>query len=183
MSEQHSTDFARQLELAWAAGFFDGEGSTSPHRDKTGYCIVQMSIGQVEREPLDRFMKVVGGKIYGPRAHKNRFGSRPQYRWKADGIGARAILGLLWPYLTEVKRSQAAAVFAQDNSSGRPKSQHRTHCPKGHDYDYVRPNGNRGCRQCSREQRKASQQRKRERDQQCPPTAVPPLGPSATLFS
>lgn len=36
----------------------------------------------------------------------------------------------------------------------------KTHCPKGHEYDYVAPNGSRGCRTCRRDQARQSRARK-----------------------
>lgn len=37
----------------------------------------------------------------------------------------------------------------------------KTHCPNGHEYDYIDPRGHRGCRKCRREAVAASFRRKR----------------------
>ena len=62
----------RKSDLAWAAGFFEGEGSVGafktgrPRKDGTRRIGVSLSINQVDRECLDRFREVVGvGRIYG----------------------------------------------------------------------------------------------------------------------
>lgn len=60
-------------ELAWAAGFFDGEGCFSYSKSGQYVCV---SIGQTVREPLERFKLAVGlGVIYGPYS-SDRYQSR-----------------------------------------------------------------------------------------------------------
>ena len=60
--------WTRTEELAWAAGLFDGEGSTSASdRWSTPHLRVPQS-GQAEPEVLMRFLAIVGvGSIKGPR--------------------------------------------------------------------------------------------------------------------
>ena len=54
------------IDLAWCAGLFDGEGSTSvlkAQRDKYSY--IRMSISQKYPEVLEKFQKIIGlGTIY-----------------------------------------------------------------------------------------------------------------------
>lgn len=91
-------------ELAWAAGFFDGEGTTcktkmsyrpeSPH--------VRLSVPQKGTGCLIRFQKALGGigKIYERSCKVSLFAiARLEDVDKA--------LTLLWPYLSEPKRNQA----------------------------------------------------------------------------
>ncbi len=37
-----------------------------------------------------------------------------------------------------------------------------THCPRGHTYDIVRKNGERGCRTCANAMKRMARQRRRE---------------------
>ena len=86
-------------ELAWAAGFFDGEGSTVCQSIKDGRYL-RVGLPQKEREPLDRFQRAVGGgSVNGP--------YRGVYNYSACGQKALAVLGQLWPYLCTTKRVQA----------------------------------------------------------------------------
>ena len=100
-------------EIAWAAGFFDGEGTThfalsaesrSPRR-RVGY--PRLSVAQVGTETLQRFQHAVGdaGAIYG-RSRSNvcawQTGSAKQ---------AYFVIGVLWHKLTPIKQAQAAKVF------------------------------------------------------------------------
>ena len=49
-------------EIAWAGGFFEGEGCWGLNRG-----VPVARITQVDREPLERFRQAVGmGKVYGP---------------------------------------------------------------------------------------------------------------------
>jgi hypothetical protein len=97
-------------ELAWAAGFFDGEGSTMVHTDKSrpGYLRLEVVVpqsGQGVGIPavLFRFQKAVGRlcRIVGPEG-------RDMYKCVSGGrLEAMAIVALLWDQLGDVKRRQA----------------------------------------------------------------------------
>ena len=50
---------SRREELAWAAGFFEGEGTFDSHRSR-GLSFPRMTISQNDREPLDHFAAAVG---------------------------------------------------------------------------------------------------------------------------
>jgi len=88
----------QELELAWAAGFFDGEGSTCVER-KVNRLI--LSVGQNNPIPLQRFVDVVGFglKVYGP--HKDG-----GYKVTTSSKKALAVAIKLWPYLSDIKRQQ-----------------------------------------------------------------------------
>ena len=71
-------DNNKELELAWAAGFFDGEGCTCIWKGNTGFNNrrVQVQIHQSSAdgtpEVLKRFLEAVEvGKIYGPYKFSN----------------------------------------------------------------------------------------------------------------
>ncbi len=100
------------LNIAWAAGLFDGEGSTSvlkAQRDK--YAYVRMNVPQKLREVLDKFMSVVNvGKIY---KHKTRDMHSLDIYKQEDVINT---LNMLWPHLSEVKKAQAIAAFERQEN-------------------------------------------------------------------
>lgn len=176
MSESHSTDFARQLELAWAAGFFDGEGCTGLDLDKRSRrSYVRVTVTQVICGPLERFKAAVSGlgRVEGPYPRPCPT-HQPLYRFRACGHEARQILGLLWPYLCEPKREQATKVLRAEQNRGRARNGSKTHCPKGHAYDAANTyvgQGGRHCRTCGAEyamrKRKAKAQG-REKASHCP---------------
>lgn len=98
------------IVLAWAAGFFDGEGCTGAalryqrngngRTARTLYC----ELSQVDEQRLRRFADAVGVGRVRLRQRSNR---RPIWQWRASGGRAAAALRLLWPYLSDDKRTQA----------------------------------------------------------------------------
>ena len=111
-------------ELAWAAGFFDGEGSTSLAVGKKNK-LPRISISQKKSECLYKFRRIVGfGNVYGPLRDYNIHVYSIQ---NAKGIDTT--LTLLWPHLSEVKREQAIRCGFQlgvirSPKLGRPKKEH-----------------------------------------------------------
>ena len=103
------------LNAAWAAGLFDGEGSTSvlkAQRDR--YAYVRMNVPQKLREVLDKFLAIVNvGKIY---KHKARDMHSLDIYKQDDVIDT---LNLLWPYLSEVKKQQALDAFDRKENHNR----------------------------------------------------------------
>ena len=93
------------VEIAWAAGFFDGEGSTSLDKSKP-----RVAIGQKDRQVLDRFKTAVGyGKVYGPYVYVNP--PRTFFYYVVRRQQAEDVIACLWPFLSQIKREQATAVF------------------------------------------------------------------------
>ncbi len=100
-------------ELAWAGGFFDGEGSTclDKHRSHAGYYVPVLYVPQTAdtgtAPELLRLQRALGvGTISGLRNPKPP--RRPYRRWRVFTMEKvfRA-LHLLWPFIGPVKRAQA----------------------------------------------------------------------------
>lgn len=128
-----------KLEIAWSAGFFDGEGTTfSSGRS------LQLSVGQVNRDNLARFMSAVGGA--GNVIHGRRISV-----FQAYGEKARAIVCLLWPFLGDEKRDQA--ITALLNYSMRTVAPWRggQTCARGHRFAEVGYTSRRECRSCRKD--------------------------------
>src|SRR5713226_2076949 len=92
--------------IAWAAGFFDGEGSVSTFASPRGATTVRISVSQASRDgvpaALSRFQAAVGGHgtIVGPyRAYL--------YYWHTKRVGSiEHVSSALWSQLGAVKREQ-----------------------------------------------------------------------------
>jgi hypothetical protein len=114
---------ARDIEAAWAAGFFDGEGGTYFHGPDLDYVYgkgsgrVSMKVSQTERGPLDRFQSAVGvGKVHGP--YPSKRGYRDVYRWEVTGYAAiQEASWVLWPYLSQVKRTQMLSALERKEAA------------------------------------------------------------------
>src|SRR5712691_9004757 len=90
--------------LAWAAGFFDGEGWVN--KAERG---VQARINQADPngvpEVLLKFRRIVGvGRIGGPEVEE---GKQDLYRWEISSRAAvLRVAELIGPWLCQVKRAQ-----------------------------------------------------------------------------
>lgn len=105
-------------ELAWAAGFFDGEGNIRAKPNKQHariYYHPTIFMPQVDRQVLDRFHRAVGGlgKVTGP-WDRTRYAPNRRDQWYYEAFSferAQAITAMLWNWLSPVKREQARVVF------------------------------------------------------------------------
>ena len=115
-------------DLAWAAGFYEGEGSVVRVPPEN----VCASIGQKDRWVLDRFSALFGGRI-----HQRRRSNRPSvlipnppaisewYVWSVTGPRAKFLLGSIYPYLSPRRKAQIDAATAHDFSAAdTPMDQH-----------------------------------------------------------
>lgn len=97
---------------AWAAGLFDGEGSTELHTRRTTqrtWFSLRSRVSQCDANGspavLQRFRAIVGGgRIDGPTSGD---GYENAYKWDAGADESLRVLGLIWPWLGTVKRVQA----------------------------------------------------------------------------
>jgi len=92
-------------ELAWAAGFLDGEGCFYlSHRRNWNQ--IQFRISQADRRPLDRFAAIMGfGAVSGP--YDNGPRCKPIWVYTATKFETvQSIAARLWPWLCQSKRDQ-----------------------------------------------------------------------------
>ena len=112
-----SVEWRDARELAWSAGFFDGEGSIVPTRHGKApprLYLAQASSQQSPHSALVRFHRAVGqlGRISGPRYLPDDWSKRPQWRWEATRFEhAQGVIALLWRHLGGTKRAAAHAAF------------------------------------------------------------------------
>ena len=99
-----------QAEIAYLAGFFDGEGTigiekqTRRLRTELGQYRLYISVDNTEEEPLLLFALAFGGKVrYQTPRNIRRKGV---FRWRAYTLQAENAIRLMQPHLT-VKRSRA----------------------------------------------------------------------------
>lgn len=113
-------DFNRE-ELAWAAGFFDGEGTSFFYKQSKGdYPYITASIhqsgGEAGKALLERFRNITHlGKVTGP----YRYGKptwQPRHHWTCYGFEqVQALMAMLWTFLGTTKRQQFNATFLKFN--------------------------------------------------------------------
>lgn len=112
-------------QLAWAAGFVDGEGSFMNHSHSPVLSVPQS--GSDAPRQLQRFIDalVLGGKV--EIHHRPQHSHHLQaYRVRITGFErVQAAAARLWPWLSEAKRAQAARVFAAYHEHWMPPGARR----------------------------------------------------------
>jgi hypothetical protein len=93
-------------QLAWAAGFIDGEGyiRCRGESDSGTFCI---HVAQTDKFVLHRLKKIFkGGKIYGPYSHKNKENHKPYFVYSISSREAIKAFNKIRLFLSKVKRQQ-----------------------------------------------------------------------------
>ena len=100
-----------KLDLAWAGGFFDGEGSTvCCINNGNPYSRMQLTLGQKDYKnkispTLLRFQKILGvGKIYQKRITGKESNMHQFYTCKFKDV--QKCIKLLWNYISIQKKNQ-----------------------------------------------------------------------------
>ncbi len=102
--------------IAWAAGFYEGEGSISctdrrvmEIHGKRRTPQLLLSIGQRDKEPLNKFREAVDcGFVRGPYVNRGA-----TFVFTATGKAVPPIVDLLWPWLSARRRAQAAVAIGK----------------------------------------------------------------------
>lgn len=108
---------SRTHEVAWAAGFFDGEGyiviQERSHLKYIGFYL-RIGINHVAIEPLLEMKRLFGGSIEKQNPEKVVGNRKPRHRWTANTQNAADILKQLMPYLkNKNKVAEVALEFQQ----------------------------------------------------------------------
>ena len=144
-------DVISPRELAWAAGFLEGEGTFRFNAPRNPL----VTASQVQREPLDRLQRLFGGQIYlvHNRQMKAR-GWRPCHRWVLCGSAAAGLGMTVHQMMSPWRRAQIVRML---DGWRRLRVAHKfkTRCPSGHAYEganlYRSPSRpGRYCRECSK---------------------------------
>ncbi len=93
-----------EVDVAWAAGFLEGEGSFREYRGTQ-----EVTASQVEIEPLEKLQKMFGGSI---RLYKKEVG-RPIHRWSVTGQLARDAMIVLYPFLYSKRQKQVEKAMGE----------------------------------------------------------------------
>lgn len=144
------------MEIAWAAGFYDGEGTTCCVSGDYDRKSLHLTIGQVNRDNLMRFQKAVGGlgRIHNP---MKREGRKPFSKFAAYGAEAHLIIQRLWPYLGAEKRAQSISALVEYSFRSVWNLPIVGRCRRNHILlevgTYTDPKGRKECAKCRSERR------------------------------
>ena len=112
------------IELAYIAGFFDGEGcihySFKKHwTDRPPNSLVWMQVSNTDQQVIDYLKGKFGGFIF---RQDNRDGRRVLYNWKITGRQTFVILRLLLPYL-RTKHDKAQLILQHEELICKPRQE------------------------------------------------------------
>lgn len=137
---------ANDVEIAWAAGLFEGEGSCYVGHAGQRQPIVVLSM--TDEDVVRRFARIIGrGNVQSYR----RPPRKRYWRWSVQSKDdVLAVLGVLWPLLG-ARRQEAATEVIERAAKMRDGA---GYCKRGHDLSdpknlYIhQKTGNRHCRPC-----------------------------------
>jgi hypothetical protein len=99
------------IEIAWAAGLFEGEGCFTCRRREGLWPAFVCCLQMTDEDVVRRFAAVVGhGSVY--ERIDRRPPRRPTYAWSVTGQTAEAVAELLMPHLG-ARRSQTARLLIE----------------------------------------------------------------------
>lgn len=88
------------LDIAWAAGFLEGEGS---------FWGTQVRANQVQKQPLERLQALFGGSLN----QRNNGTAKPIWQWAVCGEKARSVISAIYPWLSPRRKAQISGT--EDN--------------------------------------------------------------------
>jgi hypothetical protein len=98
--------FASEVEIAWAAGLFEGEGCICV----SGSTPV-MTIAMADEDVVRRFAEIAGGPVYGP-YEPSGLGKKPRWVWRITGWRwCLNVAFTLDPYLGERRRYRITEIL------------------------------------------------------------------------
>src|SRR5690242_18448554 len=91
------------VDVAWAAGFLEGEGSFSTPSTRK---LPQVQAAQVDRWPLERLQGIFGGNIYACRFNGDGARRRPYFQWQVAGSAAAEVMMTILPMMSPRRAEQ-----------------------------------------------------------------------------
>ena len=129
-------------DLAWIAGFLEGEGSFCASR-------ATVSAVQVNPEPLRNLQGILGGRLYH---YVNKQGCA-FWRWTINGSEAIGVAFTLYRWLSRRRRQQVSTMVGRWKASPGRNNRLKIRCPWGHEYtpdNVYLIGGRRHCKACHR---------------------------------
>jgi hypothetical protein len=104
-----------ETELAYLAGFFDGEGNIDINYKSDGkgrkYYMLRIRVSQLNPAPLKLLKGRFGGNIRIEKLRTTKIVNRPLWTWECSTLSAMLALKSMVPYLL-IKREEALIAIA-----------------------------------------------------------------------
>lgn len=156
------------LDVAWAAGLFEGEGCWNAYVREGGKIQMQARLGMTDRDVVERFAQVVQCGAIHERLSREQH-HKPMYEWYVyEAEKVRDLIALFLPFMGERRRAKALSVL-DAGADVRSHNAKKTHCPQGHPLEgdnlieepIVRAGRQYTARRCRTCRRKQSRERMR----------------------
>lgn len=127
-------DQRNEVDAAWAAGLFEGEGSFSVQTQKKGRKVqISARLAMTDYDVVRKFHAIVQMGATHER-HGRRPNEKPCLVWCiGEAEKVRELIALFLPYLGERRRAKALELL-EAGQNIRPHYRKATHCPRGHAY-------------------------------------------------
>ena len=89
------------LEIGWAAGFIEGDGSFARNKFSGSVCVSQVNL-----EPLEHLLEIFGGSVYRKRFKRTNPAWNDAHEWRATGPRSRGIMMTLYSMLSAMRQEQ-----------------------------------------------------------------------------
>lgn len=98
-------------DLAWAAGFLEGEGFFGNESNGGGF---RIAARQNDRAPLDKLQRLFGGPICVVSQRSNKLARQSSiFDWTVSGERARGVAFTLFTFLSPRRRKQVREALAR----------------------------------------------------------------------
>ena len=104
-----------EVEKAWLAGLFDGEGCVWSRWPKRMNVVTEIKM--THKATIERVNQLFPGRLAV--GHLYGWSIKPQFRWTLDTKGTKEFLNALMPYLVTKKREAEIALLLCDRDSSR----------------------------------------------------------------
>jgi hypothetical protein len=96
-------------DIAWAAGFIEGEGSITRSTAVKGCNTERIQVRQMNREPLEKLQRLFGGRISVVHPKTTRLIGgvpKPINNWGIYGSMARGVMMTIYTFMSAYRRQQ-----------------------------------------------------------------------------
>ena len=144
------------LDLAWAAGFLEGEGCFGYyfHRPGARNGSLHLNASQKEREPLDRLREIFGVGFITQKIDRRGGQAVDPPLPRLEDPAISPVMRMLLPHMSSRRQARISEALAEHEVVQARKAAASIRCPHGHlhaDHRGLRGNGTHYCKACQRE--------------------------------
>lgn len=114
-------------QLAWAAGFLEGEGSFGNHGGTP-----RVSAAQVQKEPLDRLAAMFGGHMWLKENGSGFPNSKPLWTWTLNKQRSAEVMMTLFSFMSPKRKDEIEAALKAWKAARSVRKAGGKKCLRGH---------------------------------------------------